>query len=258
MQSNSFAIHTAQQQNNEAEQTSSISQWTVSTYRLTSQGARALVHIDHPNGMGIDESNGLPAEKDRFMRFRSRYISQDLHDAAIGQTTGVVARFFRRSADPDFLERCRQKTCYRKDEFSISSPISAGINVDIDSVSNAVERACSVLTHATNTYGPDVIADMELGFSKPFPMQQLRDSKESLPLVSDAVLSDQNAFPVQEQVLSVVVSYRHTTPKLGHILNIDPTEWQQIADAAAKLCEAAGRQAVRFWTDHSKTDSCRG
>lgn len=229
-----------------------VSQWTTSTYELsTSRNGELQVHIDHPNNMGTNESNGLPAEKARFERFRSFYISRELHNAATGQTSGMASSMFRRYVPSAFLEKSRQKTCYHQEEdnlpFFSPSPQQTPVHTD-NGVEHAAQNAKSALDLAANTYGPRVIADIQLGFSVPFPLDKLRDPKIPLPTVADSVVDDPATFP-SEQILSLVVSYRHATPKQGYIMNIENTTWPSIANMAAKLADAAGYIAVRFWTD---------
>ncbi|KAI0561491.1 hypothetical protein FGB62_80g01 [Gracilaria domingensis] len=149
-----------------------------------------------------------------------------------------------------------QKTCYRKEDLSIPRPPSSSrIYID-NGVPDAVRRSLSALTDATDLYGAEVIDDVQLGFSKPISLQELRAPNAQLPLVADCIPTNKtSSAPSQENVLSVVVSYRHTTEKRGYILNVNENAWRNIASSASKLCEAAGRTAVRLWTDQIL--SCR-
>eukprot|EP00178_Gracilaria_changii_P007924 TRINITY_DN24600_c0_g1_i1.p1 TRINITY_DN24600_c0_g1~~TRINITY_DN24600_c0_g1_i1.p1 ORF type:complete len:629 (-),score=67.39 TRINITY_DN24600_c0_g1_i1:564-2261(-) len=216
---------------------------------MSTYGSQALVEVEHPNGMGTDDSNGLSAERARLQRFRSRFVYRELHYVAIGRTKGIFAMLFRRTASPIFLAKCAQKTCFRTEDLSISVPPASRV-VRIDNVvRHTVERSLSSVADATSLYGEQIVNELQLGFSKPFSIHQLRAHNAQLPLVDDCISATNGALPLPQEVLSVVVSYRHTTPIRGHILNIDGTEWPEIAKTAAALCEAAGRTAVRLWTD---------
>lgn len=224
--------------------------WPVSTYSLVQTArAAAAIHIDHPNAMGTTAENGLPVEQARLSRFRSTYISRELHDAAVGRSRGLSAALFRRSAGPDFLARCTAKTCFRREDLNIDPPASRTPVAIDNGAEHAVQLSEQTFANATETYGAPLMADVQLGFSRPFSLQELRTSSV-LPFVDDSLPpEDSPSHSDPESVLSLVVSYRHTTAKDGHLLNIPPNEWPAVCATAAAVAEEASRNSVRFWTD---------
>ncbi len=226
-----------------------IPRWGVSSYELISSGTSATVHFDHPNGMGATESSGLLVEKSRFARFRGRYISKELHEAAMKRNKGLLGVLFRCLVPAGFLELCKNKTCFRKEDLSFDLPNRQGPILAVNGVLHAVQRSQATVVYVKKLYGDEIADDIDLGFSKPFPLVELRESCLDLPRVADVCGLKDDTAPGAQHMLSIVVSYRHTTPKRGYILNVEPHVWPDIVSTVATLCEAASLTVVRIWTD---------
>lgn len=226
--------------------------WTISRYALLSVGrSKTMVNIEHPNEMGTTDETGLATEQARLARFRGRYVSSELHEAASGRKRGIAATLFRCFAGSAYLESCRSKTCFRREDLNIEPPPQQQpVHID-NGVRHAVLRSETACTAATELYGPEIMNGIELGFSRPFQLDELRaNAGEELPLVEDSLSENShNSFQRSDSTLSIVISYRHTTGKLGRMLNIPMEEWPGVVRIAISIAEEVGYSSVRFWTD---------
>lgn len=217
--------------------------WTVSQYALLSvERGRVMVHVQHPNEMGTTDETGLSTEKERLARFRGRYISSELHEAAIRRKRGVAATLFRCFSGSDFLESCRNKTCFRSEDLNIElPPQKQPVHIN-NGVRHAVLRSEAACSAAIELYGQELMNGIELGFSRRFRLNELRASAGKELLYIEDALSKQthDSFLVSDSTLSIVISDRHTTRKLGRMLNIPTEEWPGVAKIAICIAEEVG------------------
>lgn len=227
--------------------------WPVSTYHLsTSPRDGPQVHIHHPNHLGTTAASGSSSERARLARFRVPYIDQPLHAAATRR--GLRHFLFRRLSSRAFLAQCRAKTCFHRDALALApaathrfAPAPASDDARRGGVEHFVACARAAAAETERLYGAAVAADIRLGFSRPFapglPVE--------MPTVADACSLEDEAMSVagDTDTLFIVISYKHTTPKQGRILNIDAARWPRVRDSIRRLCVAAGVERFRVWTD---------
>lgn len=245
------------------------SDWALSVYRLTAD----LIHIEHPNGLGVTESTGLAAETLRFRRFRCVYISRQMHQIAMHDLHGPNAFVFRRLAGSDFLTLCRRKRCFRREflpprsssssnsGLSPSSYLPSSLRTSTSTVLPAVsflKKSLSALRDAISLYGDALMADVHLGFTR---VIDLSEQLSELPFLDD-MIAHPSATPIvpanpirsdsptlDVPVLSLVVSYRHVTASAGRLLNILPRQWPRLLATIHALCNHVGVSQFRLWTD---------
>lgn len=230
--------------------------WPVSTYDLsTSRRHGDQIHIDHPNDLGTTPASGASSERARLARFRALYIDRSMHAAAT--RPGVRHSLFRRFSPEPFLAQCRAKSCFHRDALadapatlvSAQAPVLNDTRRDSggDGVKHFVARARAAAAETEDLYGAAVAADIRLGFSRAFGL----DAPAAMPSVVEACSAEDDAMSVggDEDTLFIVISYRHTTAKLGRILNIDAARWPRVRDSIHRLCKTAGVRRFRVWTD---------
>lgn len=245
-----------------------VSDWALSVYRLTSD----IVHIEHPNGLGVTQNTGLAAEALRFRRFRCVYISRQMHQIAMHDIHGPNAFVFRRIAASDFLTLCRRKRCFRR-EFLPPRPSAispAGLatppqfsmpqrasSASVPPAVSFIRRSNAAVRDAADLYGEALMADIHLGFTRLIsvtePLHQLPSLEQMIANPAAAPILSQPPSSLSSHldadVLSLVVSYRHVTPASGRLLNILPSQWPHVLATIHALCRHVGVTFFRLWTD---------
>ncbi|CDF40968.1 unnamed protein product [Chondrus crispus] len=213
--------------------------WTFSTYTLEN----GLVHFEHPNNLGVTHDNGLPTESARCARFRQPYISKEMV-RIYRRRSRFVTRLTCRQSDPDISAVAEGKMCFRRDEFTAEQPVSSPVPTGTGDIPDMVRGSRAALADATRYFGPELLSDMEKGFSRAFAADE---EVPFLPSVEEAAgtLEGQG----DEETLSLVVSYRHATKKQGYILNLDTAAWTPLHADVCALCRRAGCRKFRLWTD---------
>lgn len=225
--------------------------WTVSSYCLDTNGDTDELHLEHPNGLGMTEETGLEVERSRYGRFRSVYVSRDMHDAALGKSRGLRAFFLRRILKGEVGEQCRKKTCFRREGLGDELPLPSytAVNFPEDSFKSHLLRCGASVHSAAQFYGTELFNDLQLGFTR---QVSIDERIVQPPLLSEMLSSDCGAdasVDFSGHVLPLVISYRHTTGKEGRILNIKNNEWHDLHNTIVALCRASGYTAFRLWTD---------
>lgn len=201
-------------------------------------------HVDHPNNLGTSIETGEEAEKARLTRSRAHFISEDMHVAAL-RKRGMRLSLFQCMDNTSFLQRCRDKKCFRRDAIDVAPAPPPSRNPEpSDSIRFFVQSSAIAVKIAADIYGKMTMADIELGFTCLFAAT---DHIPDLPCVAD--VSFASPRPPDVSVLSLVVSYRHSTPKNGRILNIEPERWSHLLETIAMLCRTAECSHFRIWTD---------
>lgn len=228
------------------------SDWTISAYTLTSGSASSSpsVRISHPNELGTSVDKGAVVEHARFARSTRRYVSRDMHIAANRPACfPPFAPIIRLTMNEQLREQSRQKICFRRDEPtayefpSLHTPASPALGEELTFY---LECATNAVSHANQLYGAAVASDIDLGFSRAFHIGEVVLAE--LPHVVDAVCESQTPLG-REQTLSLVISYKHTVPKSGRILNICPGDWGPVLNTIKAVCQKAGCTWIRLWTD---------
>lgn len=151
--------------------------------------------------------------------------------------------------DKRLREQSRQKLCFRRDDpttFALPQLIVPDASLYGNDLTFHLGCAADASNYAKQLYGSSIASDIDLGFSRAFQIDE--DALADLPYVADAVREPQLP-PGGQQPLSLVISYRHTVPKGGRILNIHPEHWGHVLGTIKVVCQQAGRSCVRLWTD---------
>lgn len=216
----------------------------VSFYSKQTRNNECEFHVDHPNHLGTSVETGQAAEKARLTRSRAPFISKEFHLAALGKCD-LRSTFFRLRTSKSFLQQCRDKQCFRRDAKRVEPPPKPlPIHEADDSIRYFMHSSAVAVKNAADVYGQLMMDDVQLGFTSSFAVSaQIPD----LPFVAN--VSSSSPGPPEASVLSLVLSYRHSTTKKGRILNIEPERWPSLLETVRMLCRKARCTHFRLWTD---------